>query len=145
MRASKAIMATELKRTVMSKDAPAGRGPFPQAVQVGPLVFVSGQGPLAHATNRPIEGDFSAQVRKTFANLDKILKAAGLSLANVVKVTVYLADIERVQDFNKIYEELMPRPFPARTLIQAGLRGIEVEMDVIAAHPGIAAWTSAAV
>jgi 2-iminobutanoate/2-iminopropanoate deaminase len=136
-------MLPELKRTVASSDAPAGRGPFPQAVQVGPLVFVSGQGPLSTATNRPIEGDFAAQVRETFANLGKILEAAGLDLAHVVKVTVYLADLERVPEFNQLYEALMPRPYPARTLVQAGLRGIDVEMDVIAAHPGIAAWDAA--
>lgn len=133
-------MLPELKRTVRSSEAPAGRGPFPQAVQVGPLVFVSGQGPLSPATNRPQEGDLEAQVRQTFANVEKILEAAGLSLAHVVKVTVYLADIQRVPELNRIYELLMPRPFPARTLVQAGLRGIDVEMDVIAAHPGLAAW-----
>lgn len=138
-------MPGEFKRAVTSSEAPAGRGPFPQAVQVGPLVFVSGQGPIEEATNRPIEGDFSVQVRKTFENLDKILKAAGLDLTHVVKVTVYLADLTRVQEFNELYESLMPQPFPARTLIQAGLRGIEVEMDVIAARPSIATWTAAAV
>ena len=135
-------MHLELKQSVMSSEAPAGRGPFPQAVQVGPLVFVSGQGPISRATNRPIDGDFSAQVRETFANLDNILAAAGLSLAHVVKVTVYLSDIARVPDFNRLYEVLMPKPYPARTLVQAGLRGINVEMDVIAAHPAIAAWAA---
>lgn len=138
-------MASEFKRAVASEEAPAGRGPFPQAVQVGPLVFVSGQGPIEQATNRPIEGDFSAQVRKTFDNLAKILKAAGLDLTHVVKVTVYLANLTRVEEFNKLYESLMPQPFPARTLVQAGLRGIDVEMDVIAARPSIATWAAAEV
>jgi 2-iminobutanoate/2-iminopropanoate deaminase len=136
-------MPTELKQSVMSSEAPAGRGPFPQAVQVGPLVFVSGQGPISPETNRPIEGNFAAQVRETFANLERILRAAGLSLAHVVKVTVYLTDIARVPDFNVLYEELMPKPYPARTLVQVGLRGIDVELDVIAAHPAIAAWAAA--
>ncbi|MBE0623345.1 MAG: hypothetical protein IH606_00910 [Burkholderiales bacterium] len=138
-------MKSEFKRAVASEDAPAGRGPFPQAIQVGPLVFVSGQGPIAQATNRPIEGDFSAQVRKTFENLANILKAADLDLTHVVKVTVYLSDLTRVEEFNKLYESLMPQPFPARTLVQAGLRGIDVEMDAIAARPSIAAWAAAAV
>lgn len=124
----------------MSSEAPVGRGPFPQAVRVGPLVFVSGQGPISRETNRPIDGDFAAQVRTTFANLDKILKAAGLSLSHVVKATIYLTDIARVPDFNRLYEELMPKPYPARTLVQAGLRGIDVEVDVIAAHPAMTAW-----
>jgi 2-iminobutanoate/2-iminopropanoate deaminase len=135
-------MPTELKQSVMSSEAPAGRGPFPQAVQVGPLVFLSGQGPISRETNRPIEGDFAVQVRETFANLERILRAAGLSLAHVVKVTVYLTDIARVADFNLLYEELMPQPYPARTLVQVGLRGIDVEFDVVAAHPAIAAWAA---
>lgn len=142
MRATRVPMPPELKQPVTSSEAPAGRGPFPQAVRVGPLVFVSGQGPISRATNQPIEGDFAVQVRETFANLEKILQAAELSLAHVVKVTVYLADISRVPDFNKLYEALMPRPFPARTLVQAGLRGVDVEMDVIAAHSAITAWAA---
>lgn len=135
-------MHLELKQSVMSSKAPAGRGPFPQAVHVGPLVFVSGQGPISRTTNQPIEGDFAAQVRETFANLERILQAAELSLAHVVKVTVYLADIARVPDFNHLYEELMPKPYPARTLVQVGLRGIDVELDAIAAHPAITAWAA---
>lgn len=135
-------MHLELKQSVTSSQAPAGRGPFPQAVQVGPLVFLSGQGPISRETNRPIEGNFTAQVRETFANLENILRAAGLSLAHVVKVTVYLTDIARVPEFNHLYEELMPKPYPARTLVQVGLRGIDVEMDMIAAHPAITAWAA---
>lgn len=136
-------MQPDFKRHVASSEAPVGRGPYPQALQAGPLVFVSGQGPLSPATNQPIAGDFSEQVRATFANVEKILAAAGLRLEHVVKVTVYLADLGNIPDFNKLYETLMPKPFPARTLVQAGLRGIDVELDVIAAHPGIAAWTAA--
>jgi 2-iminobutanoate/2-iminopropanoate deaminase len=136
-------MRAELKLPVASSEAAAGRGPFPQAVWAGPLLFVSGQGPLSRATNQPIEGDFAAQVHETFANLEGILRAAGLTLAHVVKVTVYLRDVARVPEFNRLYEVLMPKPFPARTLVQAGLRGIDVELDVIAAHPALAAWPAA--
>jgi 2-iminobutanoate/2-iminopropanoate deaminase len=131
-------MQPEFKRTLATADAPAGRGPFPQAVQVGPLVFLSGQGPLSPQTNQPIAGGFAEQVQQTFENVNAILRAAGLSLDHVVKVTVYLTDIGRVPDFNVLYEGLMPRPHPARTLVQAELRGIDVEMDVIAVHPRIA-------
>ena len=132
-------MPPELKARVATPQAPAGRGPFPQAVQVGPLLFLSGQGPLSPATNQPIAGGFAEQVRQTFANVEAILRAAGLGLEHVVKVTVYLADIARVPEFNSLYEVLMPAPFPARTLVEVGLRGIDVELDVIAAHPSIAA------
>lgn len=133
-------MQPEFKRTVVTAEAAAGRGPFPQAVKVGPLVFVSGQGPLSPVTNLPIEGGFAEQVQQTFKNVQAILGAAGLGLEHVVKVTIYLTDIDRVPDFNRLYEHLMPKPHPARTLVQVGLRGIDVEMDVIAAHPAIASF-----
>lgn len=136
-------MQFDFKQAMKSTEAAAGRGPYPQAIHVGPLVLLSGQGPLSRETNQPIDEDFTAQVRLTFSNVEKILLAAGLSLAHVVKVTVYLTDIQRVAEFNRLYEQLMPKPHPARTLVQVGLRGIEVELDVIAAHPGIAGWTAA--
>jgi len=131
-------MRPELKRALTTPDAPAGRGPFPQAVLIGSLVFLSGQGPLGPDSNEPIAGGFAEQVRQTFGNVEAILRAAGLSLEHVVKVTVYLSDIGRVPEFNALYERLMPEPYPARTLVQVQLRGIDVEMDVIAVHPGIA-------
>lgn len=129
-------MQPDLKRTVSTPLAPAGRGPFPQAVAVGPLVFVSGQGPLSPETNQPICDGFETQVEQTFANAAAILRAAGLGLEHVVKITVYLSDVGNVPEFNRIYERLMPAPLPARTLVQVVLRGIDVEIDVIAAHPG---------
>ena len=95
----------------------------PQAVQVGPLLFMSGQGPLSPVTNQPIGAGFAEQVQQTFDNVEAILQAAGLNLEHVVKVTVYLADIGRVPEFNLLDERLMPKPYPARTLVQVGLRG----------------------
>jgi 2-iminobutanoate/2-iminopropanoate deaminase len=138
-------MQPEFKRTLATPDAPAGRGPFPQAVQVGPLVLLSGQGPLAPASNEPIGGGFAEQVAQTFRNVEAILRTARLGLEHVVKVTVYLTDIGRVPEFNALYEQLMPMPYPARTLVQVQLRGIDVEMDVIAVHPGIASVTPSGV
>jgi 2-iminobutanoate/2-iminopropanoate deaminase len=135
-------MQPELKRSIHTPLAPSGRGPFPQAVAVGPLVFLSGQGPLSPQTNQPISGAFEDQVHQTFANVEAILRAAGLGLDHVAKVTVYLTDVDKVPEFNRIYERLMPAPLPARTLVQAGLRGIDVEVDVIAVHPGSASALS---
>lgn len=136
-------METELKRPICTALAPSGRGPFPQAVAVGPFVFVSGQGPLSPATNEPIAGPFEEQVRQTFSNVEAILAAAGLGLPHVAKVTVYLADLNHVPAFNRLYEQLMPAPLPARTLVQAGLRGIAVELDVIAVDPAALVATAA--
>lgn len=130
-------MTASYKRAIVAAEAPAGRGPYPQALAVGPLLFVSGQGPLSASTNAPIDADFETQVRQTFRNVEAILKAGGFGLEHVVKVTVYLTDIRRVPEFNAVYE-LMPAPLPARTLVQVALRGIDVEMDVIAASPLLA-------
>lgn len=128
-------MPPETKRTIHTTLAPAGRGPFPQAVAVGPLVFVSGQGPLSVETSQPIAGAFEDQVRRTFANLEAVLRADALDLSHIVKITVYLADLGNVPAFNLVYERLMPAPRPARTLVQVGLRGIDVEVDAIAIRP----------
>lgn len=99
------------------------------------MVFVSGQGPLDPVANTPISGTFPEQVNRTFDNLTAILAAAGLGFSDIAKITVYLSDLSRVPEFNAIYESRMPAPFPARTLVQAGLRGIDVEIDVIAIDP----------
>lgn len=128
-------MPAEARQAVSTPRAPAGRGPFPQAVTFGPLVFVSGQGPLSPATNEPICGSFAEQVVQTFENLRAILGAAGVGLEHLVKVTVYLSDLARVPEFNELYQRLMPAPYPARTLVAVGLRGIDVEIDAIAARP----------
>lgn len=127
---------TALKQTITAPGAPGGRGPFPQAVRAGSLVFLSGQGPLDPATNEPISGSFAEQVRQTFRNIRAILAAAGLGLEHIVKLTVYLSDLARIAEFNELYTAQMPAPLPARTLVQAGLRQIDVEIDVIAVDPG---------
>ncbi len=124
------------KKIITSGDAPKGRGPFPQALRCGPMLFVSGQGPLSSTTNKPIGGTFSDQAQQTLRNIEAVLAAAGLGLQHVVKVTVYLQDLDRVEEFNEIYRSIMPEPWPARTLVSAGLRGIDVEIDVIAIDPG---------
>jgi 2-iminobutanoate/2-iminopropanoate deaminase len=122
----------EFRSVIFTDKAPQGRGPFPQALRVGQMVFVSGQGPLDPAANAPIAGTFSEQVDCTLDNLEVILAAAGLGFSDIAKVTVYLSDLRHVPEFNAIYQSRIPAPFPARTLVQAGLRGIDVELDVIA-------------
>jgi 2-iminobutanoate/2-iminopropanoate deaminase len=122
----------DFRSVIFADKAPRGRGPFPQALRVGQLVFVSGQGPLDPVVNTPISGTFSEQVDRTFDNLKTILAAAGLGFSDIAKITVYLSDLRYVPEFNAIYQSHIPAPFPARTLVQAGLRGIDVELDVIA-------------
>lgn len=124
-----------MKKHIQTQAAPSGRGPFPQALAAGPFVFLSGQGPLLSETNAPERGDFQAQVRLTLTNVQTILNAAGLTMEHIVKMTVYLTDLANINAFNEIYAQMVPEPRPVRTLVQAGLRGIDVEVDVIAMDP----------
>jgi len=123
-----------MKKVVISTDqAPAAIGPYSQALAAGPLVFVSGQIPLDPA-GQLIKGDIVVQTRQVIANLKAILTAAGLSLQDVIKTTIYLADLADFPEFNQAYSEFFPQDPPARTTIQAaGLpRGAALELDAIA-------------
>lgn len=119
-------------REISTSGASRGRGPYPQALVAAPFVFLSGQGPLSAETNQPVSGSFAEQVRLTMANVTAILAAAGLTLTDVVKITVYLSDLDRVHEFNQLYVEYFEEHRPARTLVQVGLRNIEIELDIIA-------------
>lgn len=126
-------MQTYPREPVIAQDAPKGRGPFPQALKAGPFVFLSGWGPLDKETNAPIQGDFEQQVRQTLDNISAVSDASGLGLSKAVKIVVYLTDLANIPQFNEIYKEYFPDENcrPARTLVQAGLRGIDVEIDVV--------------
>ncbi len=121
------------REVIYTENAPKGRGPFPQALKVGPFVFMSGWGPLDKETNAPIQGDFEQQVRKTLDNISAVAAASGVSIDRAVKITIYLTDLTNIPRFNEIYKEYFPDEHqrPARTLVQAGLRGIDVEIDAI--------------
>ena len=123
-----------MKKIVITTDqAPPASGPYTQALAAGPFVFVSGQIPL-DAQGRLVEGDIVVQTVQVLVNLNAILAAAGLSLKDVIKTTVYLADLADFQEMNRAYGEFFPQHPPARTSIQAaGLpRGVSVEIEAIA-------------
>jgi 2-iminobutanoate/2-iminopropanoate deaminase len=123
-----------MKKVVITTDkVPAPVGPYSQALAAGPLVFVSGQIPL-NAQGRLVEGDIVIQTVQVIENLKAILAAAGLGLKDVVKTTVYLADLADFAEMNRAYAEFFPQAPPARTTIQAaGLpRGVSVEIDAVA-------------
>jgi len=123
-----------MKKIVITTDqAPPASGPYTQALAAGPFVFVSGQIPL-DAQGRLVEGDIVVQTVQVLVNLKAILAAAGLSLKDVIKTTVYLADLADFQEMNRAYGEFFPQHPPARTSIQAaGLpRGVSVEIEAIA-------------
>lgn len=127
-----------MKKVVISTDkAPAAVGAYSQALAAGPLVFVSGQIPL-DAAGQVVAGDVVVQTVQVIANLKAILAAAGLDLKDVVKTTVFLADLADFKEFNRTYAEFFPQHPPARTTIQAGglPRGVSVEIDAIALKRG---------
>ena len=124
-----------MKKVAISTDqAPAAIGPYTQALAVGPFVFVSGQIPLDLKGN-VVQGDIVVQTCQVIANLKAILAAAGLALKDVVKTTIFLADLADFQEMNRAYAEFFPGHPPARSTVQvAGLpRGVSIEIEAIAA------------
>ena len=105
------------KEIVSTTAAPAAIGPYSQAVKTGLVVFLSGQVGLDPATKELVSDDFEAQVRQAFRNLAAVAKASGGSLANAVKLTLFLTDLAKFAKVNEIMAELVPQPFPARSTI----------------------------
>jgi 2-iminobutanoate/2-iminopropanoate deaminase len=123
-----------MRQAVSSDSAPKAIGPYSQAIRAGSLLFVSGQIPLDPVTGSMIEGDIAAQTRRVFANLQAILEAAGGSFENVVRTTVYLADMNDFATVNEIYGTYFTAPAPARATVQAARlpKDARVEIDLIA-------------
>lgn len=123
-----------MKEIINTDRAPKTIGPYSQAIKANGFVFVSGQIPIDPDTNDIIKGDVAEQTRRVLKNIKNILEAAGLSLEDVVKTTVYLKDIRRFGDMNQIYGEFFTTLFPARATVEvSGLpKGVDIEMDVIA-------------
>lgn len=114
--------------------APVSGAPYNQAIVSGGFVFVAGQVPLDPATGKLVEGGIEAQAEQVFDNLAAILEAGGSSLANVVKATVFLADMASFSAVNGVYARRMPEPFPARSAfaVRELPLGARVEIEVIA-------------
>lgn len=123
------------KQAIRTDDAPTPTGPFNQAIRMGNLVFTSGQAGRNRETGKM--GDIRDQARRCIANIEGILKAAGASLDDVVKVTVYLRNPEDAPAFNEEYRKLMPEPLPARSSAYVGLKNPDmlVEMEAVAVIP----------
>lgn len=119
-----------MKRSIVAEDAPRVGGPYSHAIAAREFVFLAGQGPADPETGE-FADDFEAQARQTFRNLAAVATAAGGSLADAVKVSVFLKDMNCFEKMNEVYREFFPEPWPARTTIQSGLRGIQIEIDAI--------------
>ena len=127
---------TIMKQRINTEKAPAAIGPYSQAIDSGPgLIFVSGQLPIDPATGAFPEGGVQAQTRQSLTNAKAILEAAGLSLANVVKTTVFLADMADFAAMNEIYAQFFTEPFPARSAVAVKTlpKNALVEIECIAA------------
>jgi 2-iminobutanoate/2-iminopropanoate deaminase len=105
------------KEIVSTPAAPAAIGPYSQAVKTGLVVFTSGQIGLDPKSGELVGGDFEAQVRQAFANLDAVARAAGGSLAHAVKFSLFLTDLSKFATVNQIMSEVVPKPYPARSTV----------------------------
>lgn len=105
------------RQIVATADAPAAIGPYSQAIRVDDTVWLSGQIPLDPATGQLVEGDFTAQVERAFANLAAVVKAAGGTLDQVVKLTLFLTDLGQFGTVNEIMQRHFRAPYPARSTV----------------------------
>jgi len=122
---SRSIIATEL--------APAAIGPYSQAVRAGQTVYFSGQIPLDPATAALVDGDISVQARQVFDNLDAVARAAGGSLAQIVRMGIYVTDLANFAAVNAVMAEYFQPPYPARSTIQVAAlpKAAPVEIDAV--------------
>ena len=131
------IQNNTMKQRINTSNAPAAIGPYSQAIDSGHgLVFVSGQLPIDPAPGAFPEGGVQEQTRQSLTNAKAILEAAGLNLGNVVKTTVFLADMGDFAAMNEIYAQFFSEPFPARSAVAVKTlpKGALVEVECIAAR-----------
>ena len=123
------------KETIHTDAAPAAIGTYSQAVRTGNLVFVSGQIPFVPETMEVVQGDFAARARQVFANLQAIAEAAGSSLDNSVKLTIFLTDLDNFATVNEVMAEFCSEPYPARAAVEVAAlpKGVDIEADAILA------------
>jgi 2-iminobutanoate/2-iminopropanoate deaminase len=110
--------------------APAVIGPYSQAIVANGFVFASGQTPIDPQTGQLIKGGVEAQTRRALDNLVVVLEAAGTSFARVVKVTVFLKDMNDFQLVNKVYAEYFKAPYPARSTIEAARLPLDCQVEI---------------
>lgn len=123
-------------KQISTQNSPAAIGPYSQAIEVNGFVYASGQLPIDPATGAFPEGGVKEQTRQSILNVKAILEEAGLALSNVVKTTVYLADMGDFAAMNEVYSQFFAQPFPARSAIavKALPKGALVEVEVVAAR-----------
>ena len=123
-----------MPEAITTKNAPAAIGPYSQAVRAVGLLFISGQIPLEPSTGQVVPGDVAAQAEQVLKNLEAILVAAGGTLGDVVRTTIYLVDLAHFTTVNEVYARFFVAPCPARVTVQVSAlpRGSLIEIDAIA-------------
>ena len=123
-----------MKQVISTTKAPSAIGPYSQAIQVGDIVYTSGQLPIDPATGAFPEGGIKEQTRQSLLNVKAILEAAGMTMSNVVKTTVFMADMNDFADMNAVYAEFFEAPYPARSAVAVKTlpKGALVEIEVVA-------------
>ncbi len=121
------------KQIIKTDKAPQAIGTYSQAVRVDSTVYLSGQIPLIPETMEIVQGDVGAQIERVFKNLKAVVEAAGGTLANVVKLTVYLTDLGNFARVNEVMASYFQEPFPARAAIGVAAlpKGVAIEVDAI--------------
>ena len=126
----------EMKKVIRTAKAPSAIGPYSQAIQVGGFVYTSGQIPIDPATGVFVEGGIKEQTRQSLLNVKAVLEEAGLTMADVVKTTVFMADMNDFADMNAVYAEFFTEPYPARSAVAVKTlpKGALVEIEVVASN-----------
>ena len=123
-----------MKKVISTPKAPSAIGPYSQAVKVGNLVYTSGQIPIDPATGVFVEGGIKEQTRQSLLNVKAVLEEAGMTMADVVKTTVFMADMNDFAAMNAVYSEFFSEPYPARSAVAVKTlpKGALVEIEVVA-------------
>lgn len=121
-------------KAISTKNAPAAIGPYSQAIEANGTIYVSGQLPINPETGEFAQGGIKAEARQSLTNIKNILSEEGLTMNNVVKVTVLLADISYFAEVNEVYAEFFSQPYPARSAfaVAALPKGANIEIEAIA-------------
>ena len=121
------------KKQIHTEQAPAAIGPYSQAIDLGELVFTSGQIPVCHADGT-FSDDIAQQAHQCLQNVKAVLEAAGISMDKVIKTTVFIADMDQFGIINGVYEQYVTKPYPARSCVQVAKlpKGVGIEVEAIA-------------
>lgn len=122
-----------IKQVINTQQAPQAIGAYSQAIKVGNVVYLSGQIPLDAQTMQLVSADFATEMRQVITNIEAVALAAGGELTSIVKLTIYLTDMQNYPVVNEIMEQEWPRPFPARAIIGVNQlpKNARVEADAI--------------